>query len=124
MRQRFGPREKRQARYTAAFALTSSMADLLSEDEFAAFLQAALRGDREGQEHDGPVTWSFREYFAHALRDALGEIDRIDGRREAWHIMYAAHCILPGNLLTPFLQCAYDALCSTTNVSEQPALSM
>jgi len=90
------------------------MAELLTEKEFAAYLQAALQGSRESKERDGPLTWSFREYFAYALHDALGEIDNVDGRREAWHIMYAVHCILPNESFDQYIECGYDAWVTIT----------
>ncbi|MFE3770876.1 hypothetical protein [Streptomyces sp. NPDC059122] len=119
MRERLGPKKDRPVRYTAAFSLTSSIADLLAEREFAAFLDAALRGDRDSRKREGPVTWTFREYFADALREAVGESGQADGLREAWHIAYTVHCILPGDEFGAFIQCASDAWSETVDLAQR-----
>lgn len=119
MRERFGPKEGRPVRYTAAFSLTSSIARLLSEGEFTVFLQSALRGERESRGPDRPFTWTFHEYFARALRDDLGEFHTVEGRQEAWHIMLAMHSILPGDAFSSFIRCAYDAWGETVDCAPQ-----
>ncbi|MGW5679322.1 hypothetical protein ACWEV4_30295 [Streptomyces sp. NPDC003860] len=113
MRERFGPKKDRDqpVRYTAAASLAGTMAGLLTEDDFATFLQAALCGERDSHRR-GPYwafTRSFVDHFARELRTNLGELDATEGRQEAWHIMLALHGILPPDLFSPFIRCANDA---------------
>jgi hypothetical protein len=116
VRERFGPKRDRPVRYLAAFSLVSATADLLTEADFAAVLQAALRGERESRGPDSPVGWSFSEHFGLALQRDLGEFDAAVGRQEAWHIMRALRSILPGDLFTPLIRCAYDAWENTVDI--------
>ncbi len=114
LRERFGLKKDRvrASRYTAAVSLTHAMADLLSEDDFALFLQAALRADRDSRRRPAPpppVPRSFTEHFARELRRDLGPLDTTDGRQEAWHIMLALHAILAPDLAGPYIRCAHDA---------------
>ncbi|WP_331736023.1 hypothetical protein [Streptomyces sp. NBC_00057] len=116
MRERFGPKKDRPVRYLAAFSLTSKTVDLLREGDFAAVPRAALRGERESRGPDRPVGWSSSDYFGLALQTDLGELDAVEGRREAWHIMCAMRSILTGDLFSPFVRCAYDAWENTVEV--------
>ncbi|WP_030592914.1 hypothetical protein [Streptomyces anulatus] len=113
MRERFGPKKDREqpVRYTAAVYMTTAMAGLLTEDDFGAFLQAALQAERRS-EIRGPY-WAFtRNYVDHLARELhikFGELDAADGRLEAWHIMLALYGILSPGLHGSFISCASDA---------------
>ncbi|GGO60138.1 hypothetical protein GCM10012286_83340 [Streptomyces lasiicapitis] len=112
-RERFGPRRDREqpVRYTAAFSLTATMASLLTEGDFAAFLQAALRASRDCHrpEPNWPFPRTFIDSFSRELRNRVGPFEEAEGRQEAWHIMFALHGILAPDLMGPFIRCAFDA---------------
>jgi hypothetical protein len=109
MRERFGRGKDRPTRYKAASSLAGTAASLLSEEDYAGFLRAALRAERETKQPGQPVGWRFSNFYALALSDEVGDLDAAPGRREAWHILRAVHDILPGGQFTPFIQCARDA---------------
>ncbi|MFA0845529.1 hypothetical protein [Streptomyces rochei] len=109
MRERFGRSKDRPVRYKAAFSLTSTTASLLTDDDYAGFLQAALHAEQKRKQPGQPVGWTFSEYFSLALDREVGDLDAVTGRREAWHVMRAVHSLLPGDEFTSFIQCALDA---------------
>ncbi|MFJ8589574.1 hypothetical protein ACIRD2_33700 [Streptomyces sp. NPDC093595] len=112
--ERFGPKKDRSqpTRYRAAVCMTPAMVGLLREDDFAAFLQAALRADTASQREGAAslLPQSFADHFAGELRTRLGPLEGADGRQEAWHILLALHAILAPDLVGPSLRCASDAL--------------
>lgn len=113
LRERFGPKKDRgqPTRYTAAVYLTRAMAGLLSEDDFGTFLQAALSADAAHRRPNAnwPFPQTYMDRFAHELRARVGSLEVVDGRQEAWHIMFALHDILAPDLLSSYIRCACDA---------------
>ncbi|MFD4260729.1 hypothetical protein ACFWR9_24680 [Streptomyces sp. NPDC058534] len=114
LRERFGPQRERSqpTRCRAAVYMTKAMAGLLGEDDFAAFLQAALRADIASQQQGtvSPIPQPFIDHFARELSTHLGPLEGAEGRQEAWHILLALHAILEPDLVGPFIRCASDAL--------------
>ncbi|MFJ8755212.1 hypothetical protein ACIREO_38795 [Streptomyces sp. NPDC102441] len=112
LRERFGPQRDRSqpTRCRAAVYMTNAMAGLLGEDDFAAFLQTALRADIASQQQGAVSPLAFIDHFAGELRTRLGPLDGAEGRQEAWHILLALHAILAPDLVGPFIRCASDAL--------------
>ncbi|MFG2856725.1 hypothetical protein ACGFZ9_39735 [Streptomyces mirabilis] len=123
LRERFGPKKDRNqpTRFTAAVYMTCAMAGLLSEEDFAVFLQSALRADSAGQGPDAnwPFPRSFTDRFARELRTHLGPLEEAEGRMEAWHIMFALHGILAPDLVGPFIRCAHDAWENTVELTQR-----
>jgi hypothetical protein len=120
LRERFGPKKDRNqpTRYKAAVYMTRAMAGLLTEEDFAAFLQSALRADADSHRRGAnwPFPLSFMDRFARELRTHLGPLEEAEGRQEAWHIMFALHAILAPDLVGPYIRCAYDAWENTARV--------
>ncbi len=114
MRERFGPQKDRSqpTRYRAAVYMTKALAGLLGEDDFAAFLQAALRADSASQQQGvgAPLPQPFTDHFVRELSIHLGPLEEVDGRQEAWHVLLALQAILAPDLVGPFIRCASDAL--------------
>ncbi|MCH0560344.1 hypothetical protein [Streptomyces sp. MUM 16J] len=123
LRERFGPKKDRNqpTRYMAAVYMTRAMAGLLSEEDFAAFLQSALRADAASQRPGAnwPFPRSFMDRFARELRTHLGPLEEAEGREEAWHIMFALHGILAPDLVGPFIRCAHDAWKNTVELTQR-----
>ncbi|MEU6602898.1 hypothetical protein [Streptomyces flaveolus] len=125
LRERFGPKKDRgqPMRYTAAVYLTRAMAGLLTEEDFGTFLQAALSADAAGRRPNAnwPFPRTYMDRFAYELRTHLGALEAVEGREEAWHIMFALHGILAPDLLSPYIRCAYDAWENSAETQRVPA---
>ncbi|MFJ7209518.1 hypothetical protein ACIQWR_39055 [Streptomyces sp. NPDC098789] len=122
MRERFGPPKyrARPERYIAADSLTHALSRLLTEADFAAFLQAALDAERDSRRR---AHWSctpvFVDHFGRALRNSSVEVEALAGGEEAWHIMLTLHRILVPDLLRPYLCCAREALENTVEMTRR-----
>ncbi|GAA3163717.1 hypothetical protein [Streptomyces ramulosus] len=125
MRDRFGTSKDRPAHHEVALSMASTLARILTTDDYAAILRAALRSEQESKasHRSRPAGWAFSEFFSLTLQDELGDLDSADGRREAWHVIRALHNILPRDQFTPFLNCAHDVLRATVEVKEPAVLS-
>ncbi|WP_158679403.1 hypothetical protein [Streptomyces sp. Tu 6176] len=124
LRERFGPKKDRNqpTRYTAAVYLTRAMAGLLSEDDFAAFLQAALRADAASQQGaTSPLPHQFADHLTRELHTCLGPLEEAEGRQEAQHVLLALQAILAPDLAGPFIRCASDALKNVRHDARRPA---